>query len=421
MEAPAGGPRAAVRQDGAVSTAPTRPRAAYAALWRRPRYRSFVLTVLLSRASGMMFNTAGVLLVLARTGSAPLAGATAAAAVLPAALSGPMLGAWLEVAARRRVLIVFDQLLSAAALLAIVALAGHAPDWTVPAVAVLYSITRPFTSGSFFSALAEIAGPELLDAASAIEASSINLAIIIGPALAGTLAGATNAATAVETQAALTLVAALLIAVNPAFEARARERAHSARHAMLQGTRALLRNPILRATAVAGTLASFGWGLMMVGFPLYAARTLHSSTNAGGYLWAGVALGSIVGTFALRGSPALLRVGVSYGILGLSALAWPLVHTLVLGVVLVTVTGFLEGPAYSDTIALRQRHAPPAVRAQAMTTLTGVGLVALAAGSAIGGAIDQIVPLVVTFVALNLLAALAATRGSRSGVAAASL
>jgi MFS family permease len=361
-----------------------------------------------------MFITSGVLLVLARTGSAPLAGATAAAAVLPGALVGPLLGAWLDVAERRRVLIVIDQLLSAVGLLGIVALAGHAPNWTVPAVAVAYSITRPFSSGSFYSALAEIAGADLLDVASTVEASSLNLSIIVGPALAGALAGATSAASAIEVQAAITVVVAFLVAINRAFEARPQQRPKSAAHALREGTRALAHNQVLRSSGAASTLAGLGWGLMSVGFPLYAARTLHAGTNAGGYLWAGVALGSILGTFVLRGRPSGQRVSVSYGVLGLSALAWPLAHVLALGFLLVTVTGFLEGPAYSDTIALRQRHTPPAVRAQVMTTLTGIGGVAVAAGAAVGGAVHQIVPLVVAFVALNAVAALAAAKiGSR--------
>jgi MFS-type transporter involved in bile tolerance (Atg22 family) len=189
-------------------------RGAFGRLWRRPRYPGFVLTVALARISSFMFNTAGVLLILARTGSAPLAGATAAAAVVPAAVTGPVLGAWLDVARRRRVLIVFDQLLSVAGLLAIVALAGRAPNWTIPAVTVLYSLTRPFSQGSFFSTLAEIAGPELLDQASAIEATSLN---VIGPVLAGVLVGIIGAAVTVELQAARTIVVAALVAANPAF------------------------------------------------------------------------------------------------------------------------------------------------------------------------------------------------------------
>ncbi|HEX3975387.1 MAG TPA: hypothetical protein VHW96_03935, partial [Solirubrobacteraceae bacterium] len=152
----------------------------FRALWARPQYPSFLLTVSLSRIVATMFNTAGVLLILLRTGSAPLAGVTAAAAVVPAALTGPVLGAWLDMARRRRALIVFDQLLSVVGLMAMVLLAGHAPNWTVPAVAAVYSLTRPLTQGSFFSSLAVVAGPELLDRASAIEATSLNFAVIVG-------------------------------------------------------------------------------------------------------------------------------------------------------------------------------------------------------------------------------------------------
>jgi MFS family permease len=359
-----------------------------------------------------MFNTAGVLLVLDRTGSAPLAGATAAAAVVPGALAGPVLGAWLDVVRRRRALIVFDQLLSVVALLAIVALAGHAPDWTVPAVTVFYSVTRPFSSGSFFSALAEIAGPELLDQASAVEATSLNLAVIIGPALAGVLAGLIGVAPTVELQATLTVLVAGLVALNPAFEARSLDRSRSVSHALRTGLRALARERVLLATSLSSSLAAFGWGLMLLGFPLYAVRTLHSSAHTSGYLWAAVAAGSIIGTFVLHGPPGLRRVGLSYGILGLSALLWPLAGTLAVAVGLIGLTGFLEGPAYSGTIALRQRHAPPAVRAQVMTTLSGVSQLALAAGAALGGAIDDPIVLILVFTAVNLVAASAAIAGN---------
>lgn len=181
-----------------------------------------------------MFNTAGVLLILGRTSSAALAGATAAAAVLPGALSGPVLGAWLDVASRRRVLIVADQILSVVTLIALVALAGP---------------------------------------------------------------------------------------------------------------------------------------------------------------------------------PTARRVALSYAVLGVSALLWPLAGTLAVGIVLVAFTGFLEGPAYSGTINMRQRHAPPAVRAQVMTTLTGVALVASSAAAAVSGAVHDILFVIVASTTINLMAALAAAGG----------
>lgn len=280
---------------------------------------------------------------------------------------------------------------------------------------VLYSITKPLSSGSFFTALSEIAGPELLDHASAVEATSLNLSVIVGPALAGVLVGIIGAAPTVECQAALTVVVAGLVAVNPAFEARAPGRPASVSRALRSGLRALARERVLLATSFSSSLAAFGWGLMLIGFPLYAVQTLHSQAHASGYLWAAVAAGSIIGTFVLHGPPSLRRIGLSYGILGLSALLWPLAGTLVLGIALIGLTGFLEGPAYSGSIALRQRHSPPEARAQVLTTVSGFSGLALSAGAAVGGAIDDPLALIGVFIAVNLVAAVAAiARGALS-------
>jgi MFS family permease len=393
-----------------VSSALTE-RAGYRELLRRPRYPGFVLTVSLSRVGVTMFGTSGVLLVLARTANPGLAGITAAAALIPTAISGPLLGAWLDIAHHRRVLIVADQLMSIAGLLAFLALTGHAPNWTVPVAAAVYGVTRPLSSGSFQSSLSQLAGAELLDAASTIEASSLNISYVIGPALAGALAGATTPATAIWVQIGLTVVVTALVAINPAFEARSEHRAESVTAAVREGMTALTRNRFLRATTVASMLAACGWGLMTVTFPLYAARTLHAGAHAGGYLWAAVAGGSLIGTFALRGKPTLRRVGMSYGILGLSALLWPLAGSLALGFLLIFITGFLEGPAYSGSISIRQREAPPAVRAQVMTTLGSFALISVSVGAAIGGAVHDPTPTIVAFVVINVVAAGLAWRG----------
>lgn len=78
-------------------------------------------------------------------------------------------------------------------------------------------------------------------------------------------------------------------------------------------------------------------------------------------------------------------------------------------------TGFLEGPAYSGSIALRQRHSPPEARAQVLTTVSGFSGLALSAGAAVGGAIDDPLALIGVFIAVNLVAAVAAiARGALS-------
>jgi hypothetical protein len=205
------------------------------------------------------------------------------------------------------------------------------------------------------------------------------------------------------------VIVALLIAVNPAFEARAPERAESASHAMRDGIHALAGNRMVRATGVSSSLAALGWGLMAVGFPVYAVQTLHSEAHVSGYLWAAVGAGSTLGTFVLRGRPSRRRVAASYVVLGVLALAWPVADTLALGVLLIGTTGFLEGPAYARTIALQQRHTP-AVRAQVLTTLSGFTGLSLSLGELVGRAVHDPLTLIVAFTAINGVAALAVLR-----------
>ncbi len=358
-----------------------------------------------------MFVASGVLFVLARTGRPAVAGATVAASVLPAAVAGPLLGALLDASVHRRLLIVVDQLVSAFALVALLVLAGRAPDWTLPAAGVVYGITRPFTLGGFFSALTQVAGENLLEEAGRIESVSLNLSFVVGPALAGAISGAAGPAAALQVQLVGTVAAALLIAANPLFDAGKTRGAPSPRRALSAGLRAIRGDRMLRAPGFAALLATFGWGLMNVGFPLYAARISHGGAHISGYMWAAVGAGSALGTFVLAGPATLRRIGSSYAALGLSALLWLLAHSPVLGVGLVGLTGFLEGPAYSGTFALRQRHAPPAVSAQVITTLGSANLVAVSAGAAIAGAVASVPAAIIGFTAINLLAALAAWRG----------
>lgn len=77
------------------------------------------------------------------------------------------------------------------------------------------------------------------------------------------------------------------------------------------------------------------------------------------------------------------------GVLGLSALVWPLGDNVLAGVLLVGLTGLLEGPAFSGTIVLRQRHSPPGARAQVVTTIVGLVQIAMSTGAALGGAIHD--------------------------------
>ena len=84
-------------------------RASLQRLRAQPGYLPFVSAATLARVSDEMFSVGVVLLVLDRTGSAELAGFAVAAITLPSLISGPLLGAWLDLTGRRRKLMVLDQ------------------------------------------------------------------------------------------------------------------------------------------------------------------------------------------------------------------------------------------------------------------------------------------------------------------------
>lgn len=338
-----------------------------------------------------MFNVAGVLLVLARTGSLVLAGVTVAAATLPGAVTGPLLGAWLDVTASRRRLLVLDRLLTIAAIIALLILAGHSPDWLLPLIAVAYGVTSPLSSGAFSSLLPEVAGPELLNIANTFEAASINTAFIVGPALAGVVAAAAGPAVALDVQIGAGALLAVVIAGDPTFELRPAGAGRSSGRLLrtvADGMRSLLEISALRWNVVVSTLYIAGWGTLNVGFPAYAQR-VHAGAAASGYMWAAVSLGSMLSAFAFRERALRLAagslIGGSFIAMSLSVALWPLANGLAVALLLVAFTGVLEGPSFVALIAVRQNVAPAHLRGQIFTTLSSLNLVAIAIGAALAG------------------------------------
>jgi MFS family permease len=396
-------------------------------LARHPGYARYFVAVALARVPTTMWGVAVALLVLSRTGSLSLAGITVAAGSLPAALTGPLLGAWLDVTRSRRMLIALDQLTAIAALVGILVVAGHGPDWAVPALAVAYGLTSPLSMGAFRSVLPELVGSELLPKANTMEATSINLAYIVGPAVAGAIAGAAGAAAAVEVQIGLFAATIALTITAEVFELRPSTRPRGGLVGSVRGgLQALWRVVPLRAVSASSLFSVMGWGSLNVGFPAYAIAT-GAGAHASGYLWAAVSLGSVVSAFAFarlaaRLSTVALIAGSSVA-MGCSALLWPLAGSLPVALVLVTLTGLLEGPALAAFFTVRQRFTPPQLRGQVFSTVGSLTLAGMAIGAAFAGPLHAALGTDATLLAFAALqfasaACLLAARGALRGTKA---
>jgi MFS family permease len=368
-------------------------RAAITALRRSHGYPQFLTAATVARVADEMFAVGVVLLILDRTDSPTLAGLTVAAATFPAVVSGPVIGAWVDRTGRRSLIYKIDRLLVAGILLAILAAAGSAPDFLLPVLAVITGITLPITFTGFTSMIPLMVAEEMLPSANALEAASQNMALIGGPGLAGLLAAAGGPPVALVGEAALTVVALALILRIPELNRGASERPEPMRTTIARGLRHVVREPVLRIVSAAGVVNNVGWGVLMVVFPLWAARDLGSSPSASGALWAAFAFGSLVGALVLArlyaGYPPERVAFAAMAASGAGMLTWLLAGSLPLALALVVLTAVVEGPVMASVFTVRQRRTPGSLQAQVMGTLGSLQIAAFSVGAAVGGPVVE--------------------------------
>jgi MFS family permease len=367
-----------------ASSVPARP----GGLPAQPGYPAFLLAATLARLASEMFPVAAVLLVLDRTGRAGLAGAVVAATTLPAVVTGPVLGAWLDRTGRRRVALAANQVLLAASLVGILAAAGRPPGWVLLALAAVAGLTGPLATGGYTSMIPLLVPEPLLARANALEASSFNTAAIAGPAVAGVVAATAGPAGAVLAEAALAGLALPAIARLPRVATPAGDHPGSLADAIRRGLGHLARTPVLRGVTVATAVGMGGTGLLTLALPFWAER-LGAGRPAAGYLWAALEAGAIAGALAASGRaaawPPQRVVLAGLGLFGLAVATWPLAPSFPVALALVALAGLVEGPAFAATFATRQRWSPPALRGQIFTTAASLKLGAFAVGSALAG------------------------------------
>jgi MFS family permease len=361
-----------------------------ASIWRLPGYRWFYLAATLGRVADEMLAIAVVLLVLDRTSSPVLAGATVAAASLPSVLTGPVLGAWLDRTRHRRAALAANQVLLASALVGMLLAAGRAPGWVVPALAVVGGIGAPMLTGGITSVIPLLVPAALLPRANALEAASFNSAAVLGPALAATAAARFGPATAVALEAGIAVLSLAAIARMPRIDSRdsAGPPAGTLGGALRTGLGHLVRTPVLRGVTVTTSLAMGAQGLLPIALPLLSER-LGVGRGAAGYLYAALETGGIVGALiavrvaaswpaerVVMGGTALIAAGTA----GLA-----LVPSFPVAVAVAAATGLAAGPAFAALFAVRQRWSPAGLRGQVFTTGASLKIGAYAVGAALAG------------------------------------
>jgi MFS family permease len=375
--------------DAALGSLAGVDRDSLASLRRSPGYTRFWCAATLARLANEMAAVGVVLYVLDRTGSAAWAGATLAALTLPSIASGPLLGAWLDRGGRRVEAIRADQAVSVAMLAAIALAAGDAPDFLLPLAALPAGITFPLSTGGFSSLIPSYVAPALRVQANALEASSYNVGIVAGPALAGVLVTAVDPLAAVLAQLGLKLAALGLALTLPRAHDLPSRPDLSVMRVTADGFRRLVASRPLLAATVSGSVALAGRGLLALAFPFFAVEELGEPRGFSGWLWAAFAVGSLLGAVGPLGIQARRRpheiVIWAAGASGMVMLLWPLASAPLLALALIALGGFVYGPGLVATFSVRQEEAPAELQTQVFMTGSGMKTAAFALGAAASG------------------------------------
>lgn len=346
---------------------------------------SYYLAATLARFADEMVAFTLVLLVLDRTDSPTLAGLTGAAYALPAIVTGPLLGAWLDRTSHRRSALAVNQATLAAVMLALLMIVGHGASWLAPVLAAVAGATLPMVSGGFTSMLPTLFHQRRLARANAFESVSFSAAAIAGPATAATVAAVVSvdaAVVAIVSAAALSIAAITRLPALPPVGASG----EPFLTAVIGGLRHLARTPSLRSSTVTTTLLMGFTGILLIALPLHMP-SLGQPRSAAGYLWTAVEVGSV--TTALLLSRLKLRpeyiVMLSVAAYGLVLSTWALAPAFVVLLALAVAAGLAEGPTLPAMFAARQQYSPPELQGRVSTTAASLRVGTSALGQAAAG------------------------------------
>lgn len=339
------------------------PAPTYRALFRVPGVGRILLSLAVGRIAASMAAVTMVVFSLERFDSPALAGLVVFASTFPAVVMGPIAGALLDRHGRVR-LVVLDQLVGGAALLAVAALAAvdQLPAWLLVAIASIASFTRPLSLTGLRTTLPMLVPQPLWPRVNALDSNAFVLATLLGPATAGMLLatlGGVAALLAVGLLLAAAAIPLLGVPEPPVGPSSGRPLLADA----WEGVRYTWRNSTLRGLAVSMACYYAGMGALTVTVPVLLLETLDRGPETVGFAWSAMAVaGGLAAILAgararIGGERRWLATAMGATVAGAALLLVPDSVGVVVAALLVV--GAMQGPIDIAMFTLRQRRTHP--------------------------------------------------------------
>ena len=357
----------------------------YLTVWRMPSAPTLLLAGFAGRLPASMVPLALLLLVKQHTGSYAIAGLGAATYGLSIAAFAPIYGKYVD---RRGAALLLRVTASAFPFLLaglVLTVVLGAPPWAVLLACVVAGAGMPLVSSTVRAVWQRVTeGSAVRQAAYALDAISVELVFVAGPAVVAILVVLTSPIAGIALAAALSSTGALVLARSPEI----------GRHVPVprpRGRRGPVRAPGMPRLLLSGTALMFGLGCLEVGVPAFADRL--GSPSMSGVLIAVWSLGSALGGlwFGARHPGLALRRQYSWALVAVVLGMLPLVladNLIVLGILL-----FLGGTTLAPTMTVQNSLVsvlvPASVTTEAFTWMSTVAFGSSAIGAGVAGAVVE--------------------------------
>ena len=348
-------------------------------------YRRLLFGEVVSVLGTQVTTVAVPLQVYAQTRSTVAVGMVGVAGLLPLIVFGLYGGAIADAVDRRRLVLLTTsgQLVLAVVLLA-QAVAGVGSTWLLYAViacqAALFAIDSPARQAF----VPRLLRKELLPAANALKQVEFNLAVTVGPLLAGVLVARFGYGAAYGLDAVTFLAALIAVRGLPAMPPHGGGR-RAGTASVLEGLRFLRSRQVLLMTFVVDLVAMV-FAMPRALFPALAEDVFGGGEQTAGLLYSSLAVGALVGALFSGWLGRVHRHGVAVLVAivcwGLSITLFGITDVLPLAVLCLAAAGLSDMVSAVFRTAILQAAAPDEMRGR----LGGVFIVVVAGGPRLGDA-----------------------------------
>ncbi len=364
--------------------------------WRALKHRNFRLFFTgqsISLVGTWMTRVATSWLIYRLTGSALLLGLVSFAGQIPTFLLAPFAGVWVDRLDRRKMLVWTQALAGVQSLaLAVLTLAKMINIHEVLWLSVMQGLINAFDMPGRQAFLVQmVEDKQALGNAIALNSSMVNMARLIGPALAGIVIGSVGEGYCflIDAISYLAVIASLLmmrVRVAPPKPSRA-----SMLEQLKDGWSYVMGFAPIRTILSLFALVSLMGMPFMVLMPIFAGRVLHGGPHTLGFLLGASGVGALISAISLalrktvRGLTTMIQA--SAALFGVGLICFGLSRFLPLSLFLMLIVGFgmMQGLAASNTVI--QTLVPEDYRGRVMSyyTMAFVGMAPF--GSLLAGAL----------------------------------